>query len=167
MKISFAKEKKKHLQSLNDCKPGWSKEPQWENDCGYFSHSFLLVLSWDQIIFDSMVIVLWHSVNCPLKVEMSIFEWYMVRCGCKGWLTRGSKSLVPSHLRLICATLAVESMEVGTQHFTWIPSPKSQLCYKYLHDNTFWRWGLALVLRVGSSKKLDPTLNIRFMNIFA
>ena len=93
MKISFAKEKKKHLQSLNDCKPGWSKEPQWENDCGYFSHSFLLVLSWDQIIFDSMVIVLWHSVNCPLKVDMSIFEWYMVRCGCKGWLTRGSKSL--------------------------------------------------------------------------
>jgi hypothetical protein len=27
------------------------------------------------------------------------------------------------------------------------------------HMATFWTWGLGLVLRVGLSKKLDPTLN--------
>jgi hypothetical protein len=27
---------------FSDCRSGWSKEPQWENDCG-FSQCFLLV----------------------------------------------------------------------------------------------------------------------------
>jgi hypothetical protein len=55
-------------------------------------------------------------------------------------LHMGPKSQVPSHLRLIRAILAIESMErsiraisavesmdVGFYHFTWVPSPKSQV----------------------------------------
>jgi hypothetical protein len=36
---------------------------------------------------------------------------------------------------------------------------RSQVWHGCLHDDTFWRWGLGLVLRVGSSKMLDPTLD--------
>jgi hypothetical protein len=40
------------------------------------------------------------------------------------WLVhKGSQ--VPSQLRLLCAILSVESMEIGTYHFTRVPSPKS------------------------------------------
>jgi hypothetical protein len=35
--------KMKNLQSFSDCRSGWSKEPQWKNDCGSFSQCFLLV----------------------------------------------------------------------------------------------------------------------------
>jgi hypothetical protein len=31
------------MQSFNDCRSGWSKEPQWENNCGSISQCFLLV----------------------------------------------------------------------------------------------------------------------------
>ena len=34
---------KKKMQSFNDCKSWWSKEPQWENNCGSFLPCFLLV----------------------------------------------------------------------------------------------------------------------------
>ena len=46
-----------------------------------------------------------------------------------------------------------------------VSSPKSQVWHGWLHDNTFWRWGLGLVLRVKSSKKLDPTLNPSSTNV--
>ena len=39
----------------------------------------------------------------------------------EGRFTQNPKPLVPSHLRPICAILAVESIEVGTHHFTWGP----------------------------------------------
>ena len=72
---------------------------------------------------------------------------------------RASSHRVPSpesqvHLRSIHAISTIESMKVRTYHFTRVPSMTWML-----HDNTFWRWGLGLVLKVGSSKKLDPTLN--------
>ena len=38
------KTKKTNLQSFSDCRPGWSKEPQWENECGSFLPCFLLVI---------------------------------------------------------------------------------------------------------------------------
>jgi hypothetical protein len=31
------------MHSFSDCISGWSKEPQWENDCGSFLPCFLLV----------------------------------------------------------------------------------------------------------------------------
>ena len=37
-----------------------------------------------------------------------------------------------------------------------VSSPKSQVWHGCLHDNTFWRWGLRLVLRFGLSKKARP-----------
>jgi hypothetical protein len=37
------KTKKTNLQSFSDCRLRWSKEPQWENDCGSFLPCFLLV----------------------------------------------------------------------------------------------------------------------------
>lgn len=62
----------------------------------------------------------------------------------------------------------VRSANLGLVHTgSQVLSPKSQLWYEYLHDNTFRRWGLELVLWVGSSKMLDPTLNLSLMNIFA
>ena len=33
----------KKSQSFNDRKLGWSKEPQWENNCSYFLQYFVLV----------------------------------------------------------------------------------------------------------------------------
>ena len=79
--------------------------------------------------------------------------------------SHGSQVLSPKSMRSIHAISTVERMEVGTYHFTRVPSPKSQLWYGCLHGNTFWRWGLGLVLRVESSKKLDPTLKPSPANI--
>ena len=42
-----------------------------------------------------------------------------------------------------------------------IPSFKSHVCHGCIHGNKFWRRGLGLILRVGLSKKLDPTLNTK------
>jgi hypothetical protein len=39
-KIVVVKPKKKNPQSFNDCSSGWSKEPQWENDCDSFFTMF-------------------------------------------------------------------------------------------------------------------------------
>ena len=47
-----------------------------------------------------------------------------------------------------------------------VSSLKSQVWHGCLHNNTFWRWGLGQVLRVRSSKKLDPTLHISPVNCF-
>jgi hypothetical protein len=38
------KTKKTNLQSFSDCRSGWSKEPQWENDYGSFLPCLLLVM---------------------------------------------------------------------------------------------------------------------------
>jgi hypothetical protein len=35
LKFQLVNQKKK-LHSFSDCRSGWSKEPQWENDCGFF-----------------------------------------------------------------------------------------------------------------------------------
>ena len=50
-------------------------------------------------------------------------------------------------------------------HFTW--GYKSQVWHGCLHGNTLWRWGLGLMLRVGLSKKLDPTLYTSPVGILA
>ena len=39
-KITIEKRKKKKLQLYSNCSLSWSKEPQWEDDCGSFSHNF-------------------------------------------------------------------------------------------------------------------------------
>ena len=54
----------------------------------------------------------------------------------------------------------LESMEVGVYHFT------TGLKYDMDTHMAMWRWELGLVLRVRSSKKLDPSLNTSPMNIF-
>ena len=64
------------------------------------------------------------------------------------------------------AILMVENMKVWTCHFKWVPSPKSQVWHGCLHDNTFWRWGLGVVLRVGLRNNLDPTFSTSLMIIF-
>ena len=83
-----------------------------------------------------------NSVTCP-----------SVRCMWRGQCTR-----VPSHFRSICAISTVDSMAVGTYHFRKLGAD-SRVWHGCLHGDAFWRWGLGLVLRVGLSKKLDPTLN--------
>jgi hypothetical protein len=82
-------------------------------------------------------------------------------------LPKSSSHRVPSPLRSISTILAVESKEVGgftTSHK--VPSPKFQVWHGCLYGNTFWRWGLRLLLRFGSSKKLDPTLHTSPARIF-
>jgi hypothetical protein len=44
LSIICHKTKNKNLYVFNDCRSGWSKELQWENDYISFSHSFQLVL---------------------------------------------------------------------------------------------------------------------------
>jgi hypothetical protein len=59
-------------------------------------------------------------------------------------------------------SLATQSHGLSTWTAIVWSSPKSQLCthgHGCLHGNPFSSWGLGRVLRVGSSKKLDPTLN--------
>ena len=89
-------------------------------------------------------------------------------------------------------------MEVGTYHFTQVPSPRSQVTWgQFVQSHLLRAWKLGLttshislvlsskydmnaymatilgddardfVLRVESSKKLDPTLNTSLVNIFA
>ena len=65
-----------------------------------------------------------------------------------------------------------ESLEVNPcninhwEHGNWdlplhtkVPSPKFQVCHECLHGNIFISWDLGRVIRVGSSKQPDPTLN--------
>ena len=43
-KVSVGKSRKINMQLFSDYKAWWSKQPQWENDCGSFSPCFLLVM---------------------------------------------------------------------------------------------------------------------------
>ena len=45
------KTKKTNMQSFSDCRSRWSKEPQWEKDCGYFPQCFLLVYTHELELF--------------------------------------------------------------------------------------------------------------------
>ena len=67
------------------------------------------------------------------------------------------ESQVPVHLRSVSAFSTIESVEVEIYHFTWVSSPKQDM--DVLHSNSFWRWSEGLLLRVGSSKNLNPTHN--------
>ena len=40
LKYQLVSQEKTNLQLFCDCRAWWSKEQQWENDCGSFSHSF-------------------------------------------------------------------------------------------------------------------------------
>ena len=42
-KMVVGKSRKANIQLLSNCRVWWSKEPQWENNCGTFSDCFLLV----------------------------------------------------------------------------------------------------------------------------
>jgi hypothetical protein len=53
----------------------------------------------------------------------------------------------------------LRAWKLGLTTSHMVPSPNSRLWHGCLHGNAFWRLGLGLVLRFGSSKKLDPTLN--------
>ena len=66
---------------------------------------------------------------------------------------------VPNNLRSIHATWTIESMEVGTYYFTWMPSFKSQVWHGCLRGNIFWRCGFGIVLRVGI---VSPYTNLEY-----
>ena len=53
----------------------------------------------------------------------------------------------------------LRAWKVGLTTSHMVRSLKSQVWHGCLYGNAFWRWGLQLVLRVGSSKKIDPTCN--------
>ena len=100
-----------------------------------------------------------HGVPSPKSLEVDLRNLNRWEPG--SWdLPLHMGSQVPSRLRLICAISVVESMEVGTYHFTW--RPKSQVWRGCLCGINSLRWGLG----VGSSKKLDPTLNTNLGSCF-
>ena len=57
-KICSRKLEIKILQLFSDCRSGWSKEPQWENNCGSFLPCFLLV---EGVDFNE-----WLPLHCKL-----------------------------------------------------------------------------------------------------
>ena len=87
----------------------------------------------------------WNSSHgCTLEN----WNWFYIVTGFKGRFTR-----VPSHVRSICAISNVETMEVETYHFTQGSQVLSPMYDVDAYMVTlFWRWGLRIVLRVGSSK---------------
>ena len=120
-----------------------------------------------------------HGSQVPKSLEVNMCNLSRWKHG--SWdlpLHTGPRSQVPSHLRSIHAISAVESMEVGTCHFTWVPGPKVtwgqsvqsrpfrawklglatvpgpkfQVWHGCLHGGAFKMWGLGLVSRLGSSK---------------
>ena len=108
--------------------------------------------------------LLFRVVNLDMLVSENVLilkSPYSTCWGSKGRFTRGLR--VSSHLRSICAISAVESVEVQTNHFTWVPSPKYDMDV-YMVTLL---WGEAWdLLRVGSSKNLDSPLNTSPVNIF-
>ena len=80
----------------------------------------------------------------------------------------GSQVLSPQSLEVNLCISTIESMEVGTYQFTQDPESEIlSMTWMPLHDKTIWSGGLGLVLRVGSSKKLDLSLNTSTANIYA
>ena len=59
------------MKSFSDCKSGWSKEPQWENNCSSFLPYFLLVISSCQIC--TLPIFFWGGSK-PLINSFSLGE---------------------------------------------------------------------------------------------
>jgi hypothetical protein len=104
----------------------------------------------------------WRNMtNEPYDIHMPCMFFIVskttinVRPVCTWSQLLGSKSL-----RWIRVVSNLASMEVGTYHFLW--SPKSQVpSMTWMPTwHHFWRQDLGLVLRVGSSKRLNPTPNI-------
>ena len=75
------------MHSFSDCRSGWSKEPQWKNNCGYFLPCFLLMdftqtignFSWNlelqPVIFSNST----YSSVTKLAVRFSPkFIWYVM-----------------------------------------------------------------------------------------
>ena len=61
---------------------------------------------------------------------------------------------------------ALRAWKLGLTTSHGIPSLKPQVWHNCLHGNTLWRWGLGLVWRVGSSKKLDLTFQHKSRECF-
>jgi hypothetical protein len=74
----------------------------------------------------------------------------------------------PSHLRSIRVILTVESIEIGTYHFTRVPSPTFQIWHGCLHDNTFLEVRLGTCVENWAEQKAPPQLSTQVpCNIFA
>ena len=100
----------------------------------------------------STIIYMFRECN-PISLK------YML-CGVcyGGWFTRGPKFQVTWVQSMQFQPLRAWKLGLITSH--GVPSSKFQLWRECPHGQIFfWRWGLGLVLWLGSSKKLDPTLN--------
>jgi hypothetical protein len=94
------------MQSFSDCRSGWSKEPQWENDCGSFLPCFLLVPIGLECEIENIVVWL----ECVLKV------WPSWRKACGKFICiegRLSKNFLDSILRLWILKMKFVVLEVN------------------------------------------------------
>ena len=69
-KLLVSKPRQTNLQLFSNCIAWWSKEPQWENDCGSFWPCFLLVIVCSPIYMLSTSI---HYIDYP--------DWCMLLFG--------------------------------------------------------------------------------------
>ena len=59
------------MDLFSDCKWGWSKEPQWENDCGSFLPCLLLVFMLLKLSFNMYVFCNWSFVVARTMIRAS------------------------------------------------------------------------------------------------
>jgi hypothetical protein len=85
------KTKKTSMQSFSGCKSRWSKEPQWENDCGSFLHCFLLVEwcgTWEIKFILGLHVARCQNDGCFVRwttlsqlfslLRYNVLEWYLM-----------------------------------------------------------------------------------------
>ena len=115
-------------------------------------------------IVESMKVGTYHFTWGP-KSSSQVTWGQSVQSHCRehgSWdlpLHMGSQVLLPSHLRSIRAISTVEGMEVGTYHFTRVPSPKSREVNPCnLNPREHGSWGLTTSHGVPSPKSLGVNL---------
>ena len=157
-------QKPPHGGRLNS-KPGDHGTPNAQNRCYIlFYHVWgptCIEIHWNSIL-----------VEGPVTYDFTIYSrvrdhtmWFRKRLNL--W-TLSFGLFTNSWSRLLaCAQSAHSRWEHKKLGLSQVLSPKSQGWHGYLHGNTFWRWGLEVVLRVGSSpKKARPnSLSTSLVNI--
>ena len=109
--------------------------------------------------------MVWHVYNTK-QILLLIFYVIIVKGGSLNWNEkcdhiRAMSHMVPSPKSLEINMCNLSRLEHGSCNLPLHMGPMSQVPnMTWMHTwQHFWRRGLGLVLRVGSSKKLDPSLH--------
>ena len=92
------------------------------------------------------------SINCAKKAGIDLLIIISLRVA--GSHVSSPKSQVTGGQ--FVQSLSLRKWKLGFIIPYMVPSFKFHVWHEWLHDNIFWRWGLGLVLRVGSSQEANP-----------